>query len=102
MIEDGFFNGEGYSLRLKSESDFVYVMLKAQDRGIKEELGKIFTKLKISSSDLANSYLKVYDTPYIGYIYRCDDVQKQRQFCQIVHNITQSWEARKQRILLEV
>lgn len=100
MIEDAFFIGEGPSLRIKCEEDFVFALVKAEDRLIKEELAKIFTRLKISSADLANSYVKIYDAIYIGYIYRCDDPQKQRQFCQIVHNITETWEGKRQRRLL--
>lgn len=94
-IESGFFNGEGYSLKIHNDTKFVYVMIKAQNRSIKEELSRLFTKLQVPSSDLANSYVKVYDTPYIGYIYRCDDVQKQRQFCQTIHNTIQAWEHKK-------
>lgn len=94
-IESGFFNGEGYSLKMRTDPNFVYVMIKAQNRSIKEELSRIFTKLQVPSSDLANSYVKVYDTPYIGYVYRCDDLQKQRQFCQTIHNIILAWEHKK-------
>lgn len=94
-IEGGFFNGEGYSLKMSSDPSFVYVMIKAQNRSIKEELSKLFTKLQVQASDLANSYVKVYDTPYIGYIYRCGDPQKQRQFCQVIHNIIQAWDHKK-------
>ncbi len=86
-IESGFFAGEGCSMKLKTDAEYVYVMIKAQERSVKEELSRMFTKLQVPSSDLANSYVKVYDTPYIGYIYHCTDTQKQRQFCQTIHNI---------------
>lgn len=83
-IEKGFFNNEGYSLTLNRDAKYVYVMIKAQHRSIKDELSREFAKLQIPSTDMANSYVKVYDTPYIGYIYRCDDPHKQSQFCDIV------------------
>ncbi len=95
MIDSGFFAGEGYSMKMKNDPGFVYVMIKAQDRSVKEEINRIFTKLQVPSSDLANSYVKVYDTPYIGFIYRCDDTQRQRQFCQTIHNVTQAWEHKR-------
>jgi hypothetical protein len=83
-IENGFFNNEGYSMTVQRDGNYVYIMIKAQNRSIQEELNRIFVKLHVPPSDLANSYVKVYDTPYMGYIYRCDDLQKQSQFCEAI------------------
>lgn len=84
LIEKDFFNNDQISYNLDRDEEYVYVMLKTQNKIFRDELNKEFVKLQISSTDMANSYVKVYDIPYIGYIYRCDDCQKQNQFCEII------------------
>lgn len=91
-IDEGFFAGERYALKMQSDPNFVYVMIKARNRHVKEELGRLFKKLQVPSTDLAHSYVKIYDTPYIGYLYRCTDLQMQRYFCQKIHNTVQTLE----------
>lgn len=46
-IEKSFFNNEIYLLSLSQDSQYVYVMIKAQNRSIKEELSRLFAKLQI-------------------------------------------------------
>lgn len=86
---------DGYSLSIKHDASFVYVMIKSGDRTLKEELGRLFTKMQLSNSELANAYVKVYDVPYMGYIYRCSDSHKQRNFCQIIQSLIRAWEHKK-------
>jgi hypothetical protein len=94
-IDRGFFNEEGYSLKIRNAPQYVYVMIKGQDRTIREELSRRLAKLQIPSTDLTNSFAKIYDASYIGYIYRSDDPTKRRDYCQIVHNVVQAWEHKK-------
>lgn len=94
-IEKGFFNEDGYSLKICNDPEYVYVMIKGQDRAIRDELSRRLAKMQISPSDLTNSSAKVYDSSYIGYIYRSDDPVKRRDYCQIVHNVVQAWENNK-------
>lgn len=94
-IEKGFFNTEGYSLSLSHDKGYVYVMIKAKNRAIKEELSRSFAKLQIPPADLANTYVKVYETPYIGYIYRCDDPIRQALFCDSVRESLHSYSQRE-------
>jgi hypothetical protein len=95
IIDTPFSNGEGYTLKMRIENDFVYVMIKAQERSIKDELTQTFTKQQIPPFDLANSYVKIYDVPYVGFLYRCSDHEKQRHFCQTVHNVINTWEYKR-------
>ncbi len=94
-IDKGFFNEDGYSLKIRNDPEYVYVMIKGQDRSIRDELSRRLAQLQISSSDLANSFAKVYDSSYIGYVYRSDDPNKRRDYCQTVHNVVQAWEHQK-------
>lgn len=86
-IDEGFFDGKGYLLKIRTEQQFVFVMIKTEDRTVKDAISRALNKFHLHSSELANSYVKVYDTPYLGYIYRCDDPEKQRHFCQIIEEL---------------
>lgn len=94
-IEDGFFNGENYALKFFADHQFVFVMIKTDDRSVKEELGKAIGKLQLHSSLVANSFVSVYDEFYLGYIYRSDDLGRQQQFSHTIQQALASWESRK-------
>lgn len=94
-IDSEIETGERYHMKLCNDPEYVYMMIKARDKAMREEITRIFSMLQISSPDLARSYVKVYDVPYIGYIYRCDNSQGQRQFIQTVQNILHAWEYKK-------
>ena len=93
-IDNGLFNGEGYALKIRTEAQFVYVMIKTEERSIKDEISRCLNKFHLHSSELANSYVKVYDTPYLGYIYRCDDPVKQAHFCQTIEETIKLWKTK--------
>ena len=67
-----------------TEEQFVYVLISAADTEIKDELSKALLKVPRESGSLATSFVRVYDTPCIGYIYRCDDPHSQEQFCRAI------------------
>lgn len=87
-IEYGFFSEEGYSQNTHIEPDFAFAMISAEERITLEEI--ILEKLKpleIGMADLAMSNVKLYETHYLGYIYRCSDLEKQEQFCEIIRDV---------------
>ena len=94
-IECGLGLGAGYSIKMRNNPEFVFIMIKARDRAVREEISRIFSMLQVTSPDLARSFVKVYESSYVGYIYRCDETQTQRQFIQTVHNIIHAWESKK-------
>ena len=83
-------NEEYYRMKVESDSRFAYVMLTVKDRSVKEELSRSIAKMQLHSSELANSYISVYDVTYLGYVYRCNDSAKQQYFCQTLQNIVSS------------
>lgn len=83
-IENGLFIGEGTTTKILAQESFAYVMIKSEDRGIKDELNRVLSKLQLHSSELATTYVSVYDMIYLGYIYLCSEPQRQRQFCQTI------------------
>lgn len=87
--------GERYSMKMRNDIEYVYILFKIRERGIRDELGRVFSKLQLTTTDLTQSYVKVFDTPYIGYIYRCADSIKQVEFIQSVQNMVQAWDYKK-------
>lgn len=97
---DEFYNAENYALKIFSNNQFVFVMLKADDRSLKEELSKVITKMQLHSSLLANSYVSVYEEIYLGYIYRTDDPEEQQLFSETIQQALVSWNTKKHSSLL--
>lgn len=94
-IEQGFINGENYSISLLKEPQFAYVMVKTEDRALKDLLSRSLAKLQLHSSELAGSFVSVYDITYLGYIYRCDEPSKQHQFCHTIQSTIIGWNQKK-------
>lgn len=67
------------SEKVRIEPHFVYMMTPCEnEEAIKENL----SRMKINPSSLATVSLAQGDTSYFGLIYRCDDPQKQSEFCK--------------------
>lgn len=94
-IEDGFFNGESHAIKINVQRQFVFIMIKAEDRLLKDELARSLSKLQLHSSELASSYVSVYDIVYLGYIYRSDDNNRQQYFCQTIQSALTAFELKK-------
>lgn len=78
-----------FLLKSRSDEDFIFILIMTHARNFFEELNRAIAKMQLSSSELAQGYLKSQDISFIGYIYRTGDVQKQRQFKE---SITQTVE----------
>jgi len=85
--EYGFFSEESYSLKTHVEKSFVFAMISAESRAIERDIKLTLEELKMDSSALAMSYVKVYDTHYLGYVYRSDDADRQREFCELIQRV---------------
>lgn len=79
-LESGVPYGHRYSMKMKTEPDFCFVMMLAHTRSILDDISKAINKLHSHNSDLAQGYIKTPETVCMGYIYRCTDVHKQMQF----------------------
>ncbi|MFQ5729614.1 MAG: hypothetical protein ACE5GN_04575, partial [Waddliaceae bacterium] len=94
-ISEGFYNEERYSMKIRAEPNFVYVMIGAEDCRVEGEVKRAIDRMKLSSTALATSCVNVYNTPYFGYIYRSDDPLKQRQFCVVIQHAVEACEHQK-------
>ena len=79
-LDKGVPYGHRYSMKMKAESDFCFVMMFAHTRSILDDISKAINKQHSNSSELAQGYVKTPETVCMGYIYRCADVHKQIQF----------------------
>ncbi len=89
-IDAGFANGEGCALKIYSEGYTTYVMIKSEDRSLKDELHRALAKLQLHSSQLTSSAMSVHDYNYLGYIYRNDDLEMQALFRQTIQTLSSS------------
>lgn len=79
-LEKGVPYGHRYSMKMKAEPDFCFVMMQAHTRSILDDISKAINKLHSNNSELAQGYIKTPETVCMGYIYRCTDAHKQMQF----------------------
>lgn len=75
---------EKNGLKIVHQDHFVFAIVKADDPLLKDEISRALTKLQLHSSELAASFVTVYDIIYLGYIYRTDEKDKQQHFRQIL------------------
>ncbi len=90
-ISDGFYNEENYSMKVRAEPLFVYVMIATEDKKIENEITNALKPLKLSSN-LATSSIHVQEVVYLGYLLRCDDAQKQRKFYIAIQHAVEALE----------
>jgi hypothetical protein len=94
-IEQGFFSEENYSLKIQKKSQHVLVMIKAEDKAIKEIIARAINKFDWPSSKMATSFVLVYDIAYLGYLFICDEPEKQKHFCQTLQASILNWDQKK-------
>lgn len=86
------FQERSYIVEIKCEEKFVYALIAATDGEIKEKLSKAMLPISQESGSLATSFVRVDDTPCIGYIYCCGDPQLQEQFSEVILSTLKSWD----------
>lgn len=91
-LEEGFFKGENYYLKISEEQGFSLMMITAADPSYKDEVQKAVESLSLSPLDLATSYLDIYDTPCVGFAYRYDTEEKKELFEGAVREALTQWE----------
>lgn len=86
-----------YALKISCNSQFLFVMIKADDRALKEDMTKAIAKLQLHSSQLATAFVSVHEEVYIGYIYRTDDPEQRQKFSQTIQQALTTWNLKKVR-----
>jgi hypothetical protein len=86
-VEEGLAPGKDYAVRFSMEKPFVFVMIKTEDRMIKERVQTAVSQLQLHASKLAFSSVSVYELIYLGYIYRCNEPEEQEFFCDLIRQV---------------
>lgn len=80
----GFTSEEGYNCLLRQDSEFLYVVVISEDASLSGILDDAIQSLDIAPTSLATTYVTYRDIPGIGYIYRCDSVQRRAAFQEVI------------------
>lgn len=94
-IENGFFSGENYAMKIQVDPQHVFVMIKSEERSIKDNITRTLNKFNFHSSKLVSSFVFVYEIYYLGYLYICDEPEKQQIFCQALQHSVLNWDQKK-------
>jgi hypothetical protein len=91
-MEEGFFKGESYEYKVQNDGDFLFVMITADDSSFKDIVETSIESLEISSLNLASTFVDVYDTPCLGYLYRLEGPGVGEAFEMTVKQSLELWE----------
>ncbi len=89
-LQKGFVGEEKFALNIRVEPNYAYVMITSEELSFKDEIAQAINKFHLHSTELATAFVKTYGIRGIGYIYRCDDALKQREFCQTIQDCVDS------------
>ena len=78
-LEESFFQTDSNCIKVNEEPDRLYIMIRLDDPKVKDELAEAIEHLELSSMDLARTFVTVNDTPYLGYIYSCEDPYQRQE-----------------------
>ncbi len=71
--------------------NFAYVVIKCENRAIKEIVVQAIAELHIPSTQLAAGHVIVHDQHYLSYIYRSDEHEAQQQFVTAIIDGLATW-----------
>jgi hypothetical protein len=81
-----------FFLKTHWDPEYLLLMTASPKNTFKKIVNEALAELKIPSSDLMVSFVRVYEISCLGYIYRCEDPKKCVLFYQTVQKAMQSWE----------
>lgn len=73
---------------IEAQDVFLYVMIKARQRTIKDDMNKLIESFNFQSSDVATSYVHMYEAHYLGYILRIHDSRKRQQISEAIQALS--------------
>lgn len=94
-IENGFFSDENYALKIQVDPRYILVMIKSEERSLKESINKALSRFDFHSSKMASSYVLVYEISYLGYLYLCDEPDQQQAFCHALQHSVMDWDQKR-------
>jgi hypothetical protein len=87
VVDARFFEIVRTSIKTRDEGNYFIVMIASDEPFMKDRVNRELAKLAIAPNDLATAYVTVSDTPCLGYIFRCDQAERRRQFLQAIEQV---------------
>lgn len=79
-IKDTFFIGENYSVKVKTNSQHVFAIVKTDDPKLSDELNQALNQFEVHSGKLARSTVSVYEASYTCHIFFSHEPEQQQLF----------------------
>lgn len=77
----------GCAHSIRATADFVFVAIRKDSSHACKEITVSLEAFPHHPSEVASASLVFHEIPYLGYIYRSDDKEKQAHFCKIIQNV---------------
>lgn len=81
---------ERLQLAIQEDPEFLYATILYFDRRVVERLNQAIRVLDIAATSLAIAHVVSFDTPCIGYVYRCKSSERRRVFCEALKQAVKS------------
>jgi len=91
------FQKNAFFLKTHWDPEYVLLMAAAPSSAFRDTVFSAVSALKIPSSDLCHTFVKVYEIACLGYIYRCEDPKQCALFYKTVQEALDLWEKRNGR-----
>lgn len=82
-VKSTYISPERFSFKVRTFSDYVFAVVKTEDKGMREYLTKAIRKFKHNHC-LVSSFVVIYDIDYMGYLFLSDEIVQQEAFCYFV------------------
>ena len=79
-------------MKISDEDQFLIVMIASDDPSFEREVSRAILALDLPSLDLATTFVDVYDTPSLGYVYRSSKGVQREHFISVVEGALREWE----------
>lgn len=94
-LKADFLKSENYFLKMQRDENFVLVMIAAADPSFKDEVCLATKETSLPKIDLATTFINVYDTPCLGYIFRSNENKERTLFEDVIKNALKNWKSKK-------
>ncbi len=91
LIEEDPLKKEKYLIKVIHDSEFMYCMVRSNDSSFRLQVNQTIEKLEVARFQLASVYLSHDNISFLGYLYRCDNLEKRAFFLDAIRTTMQLW-----------
>ena len=83
-LNEGIFMSGQSLVKAREEDGYLLVMVACDSASLKSKVAAALAPFGIVATDLATTFVTVYDNPCLGYIYRCEDPQQRHRVLETI------------------